>query len=397
MQPSSVVVTLIEPVCRGSEHAPFNAAFTLAVLEAAHQLSSHSRPALNFFGDDDHIQELSATLGNPLYRDRIAWTGVPIPSKATSFFRRMVREVVLLRYLLRKHSSLGTPVFLMCADKSTILAAKIARYLSCPEQKMCIVMHGRLAELSNEWRPRNPLNRLDTLRFALSFGTNKNIHYITLETSIEENLLRILPFLSGHTFTVPHPIPLDEQPDRPLTFSPPFNIAFLGATREEKGFGAFLNMAKAAYDEQRPFRFHVIGRQVDGYSRDNDLYFTTPPFASALDRKLFSRLLSQMHYVCLPYNPSHYSLSASGALLDAIANLKPIIALRNQTLDDLCKCYGSIGYLCCTPEDLPDVLREIGSSISGDEYMQQMENIEKIRRARSPVALSSRIGELVRT
>ena len=53
-----------------------------------------------------------------------------------------------------------------------------------------------------------------------------------------------------------------------------------------------------------------------------------------------------------PTSPAITNLSASGALLDAITWLKPIIANRIPFVANLFERYGDIGYLCDDPDQM---------------------------------------------
>src|SRR3954453_19335196 len=83
------------------------------------------------------------------------------------------------------------------------------------------------------------------------------------------------------------------------------------------------------------------------------------PSGTPLPRQEYLRLLSEVDFVCLPLHARTYDFTASGTVSDAIAALKPVLALRNRALDKIVERYGLIGYLVDSHEQLCRLVRSL--------------------------------------
>jgi glycosyltransferase involved in cell wall biosynthesis len=82
-----------------------------------------------------------------------------------------------------------------------------------------------------------------------------------------------------------------------------------------------------------------------------------------------------MHYCIFLYPKNSYKLTASGALLESLAHLKPVISLRNSYLEYIFNKMGNIGYLCSTIEEMTVIIKEISQEQDTNIYIKQQENI----------------------
>ena len=103
-----------------------------------------------------------------------------------------------------------------------------------------------------------------------------------------------------------------------------------------------------------------------------------------------------MHYVCLPYRGSHYELSASGVLLDALAQLKPIIALPSPVVREMFLRQPSAGYLCETHEQMVDAALRIATTMDAHEYQARVSAVRRLRDERSPESVARRYIDVTR-
>ena len=93
----------------------------------------------------------------------------------------------------------------------------------------------------------------------------------------------------------------------------------------------------------------------------------------------------------LPLQPEYYRLAASGALLDAITWLKPVIATSVPIVSDIFAQYGDIGYLCCSAEDMQRALHVVLTEMDSVRYAGQVEAMRRAREARLPIALAQHL------
>ena len=72
----------------------------------------------------------------------------------------------------------------------------------------------------------------------------------------------------------------------------------------------------------------------------------------------YNTYVKSMDVMLLLYNTESYKLTASGAILEAIWNEKPIIALNNSYFDYLFKRYGNMGILCDNVKDICEAIND---------------------------------------
>lgn len=75
----------------------------------------------------------------------------------------------------------------------------------------------------------------------------------------------------------------------------------------------------------------------------------------------YNRFVNKMDILLFLYDKGSYKLTASGAILEAIWNQKPIIALHNYYFDYIFEKFGNLGFLCDSIDELVDKINEIAS------------------------------------
>jgi hypothetical protein len=112
------------------------------------------------------------------------------------------------------------------------------------------------------------------------------------------------------------------------------------------------------------------------------------PSRAPLPRQEYLRLLSEVDFVCLPLHARTYDFTASGTVSDAIAALKPLLALRNRALDEIVERYGPIGYLVDTQEDLCRLVQTLDGAAIIEQRPIWLQSLRRLRHARRPSSLS---------
>ena len=385
---SGRVISVLEPLSSGIQHVPFNAAMLEVVL------LSYPDATVRFYAEPQHVHEVRSVLGKSA--DRIHWNPIDIPPRDAEFTRRFLFEYRVIRAIARDSSFDRDYLLVLTAIESTILAAKFLHKRGIP-LRIQAVLHGYLNGIAG-WRSRNPLRRMTDLRAALTRWGNEGLQYLVLEEPIRDYALELLPALSPHLEFVNHPFPSEQasaasQP--PMQY--PLRIGFLGLATAQKGFDQFVDLAQAV---KRVFgdrvEFHAFGRAM---SDARDIRFdclTTAPAAVGLSRNDYLRGVQSLHYVCLPYRGSHYELSASGVLLDALAQLKPMIALPSPVVREMFLRQPSAGYLCETHEQMVDAALRIATTMDAHEYQARVSAVRRLRDERSPESVARRYIDVTR-
>lgn len=103
--------------------------------------------------------------------------------------------------------------------------------------------------------------------------------------------------------------------------------------------------------------------------------------------------VQKMDMLLLLYDKGSYELTASGAVLEAIWDRKPIIALDNYYFRYLFNKFGDLGKLCNSLEELSGYINLL-SNISSNNYI--MANIEKARKNLLPENVARQLESIVK-
>ena len=218
-----------------------------------------------------------------------------------------------------------------------------------------------------------------------------------LEDSIRAALADDMPAAAAVTDVLPLPINLTELAlVRDAVFQPPLRIGLVGQATEAKGITPFLALARE-FGALHPDKvaFHVVGRAVPGDDMRRFAPLAEVPPTSQLPREEFLQRLARLHYVCLPLQGGYYNLSASGALIDAITWLRPVIATPVPIVRDMFSRFGDIGYLCEDIEEMRDVVASLIEAPDPGRYAQQVEAMRQLRDSRLPDALAMQYRAIV--
>jgi glycosyltransferase involved in cell wall biosynthesis len=375
-------VVLVEPLCHGLEHVPFNLGFLLLVKHAFPEAKLH------FIGDASHLDCIRQCAPvNAL--DGITLESVRLPKRhCRPFFQRLRNEKPLfseISSLMRKDSGL---VIFLASPTSTLVNAWRA-LSSDPRLQIHFVMHGGMSKLRT-WRSRNPFLRVLEDRFLFPRLSRSNFRYVILERSIQEELKTISPYLANKSMVVEHPLPPTPPPSTRAGLSNPIKIGFLGLASPQKGFVEFCKFAKQMQSLQPGvYEFHTIGSLPKSTDFSPDLIsgLTTIPAIEKIDRNEFVERILGLDFVAMPYKAEHYSASPSGILLDAIAYGKPILVTPYPTVENLFHQFGHFGILAPLT-DWAQALQRFISNTPLETYGQWREVLQKVRDSRSNETLA---------
>ena len=89
------------------------------------------------------------------------------------------------------------------------------------------------------------------------------------------------------------------------------------------------------------------------------------------------------------YRPAIYHFAASGALIDAVTWLKPVIATQAGFVGDFFADAGDIGYLCATGDEMRETLEAVLVHPDAERYGAQVSALRAERERRTPAALAA--------
>jgi hypothetical protein len=388
------MILVCELFWTGTQHAPGNSATIQTIARA------FPEQQVRVFADATHLRELRADAALTAYSNvdfSVVRVSSVYPGKThVVSVRRFLSELAALRRALRMVPA-GEPVLIMLISTTptAIFAAKLVARGGRRRVGVQVGLHGNLNEV-NGWRSRNPLRRAFDLSSALAAQSGLRPRFLVLEEAIREELARLVPETAAVTDVLPLPINLTEVAQwHDAVFQAPLRIGLVGQATEAKGITPFLALANEFHTNDR-VTFHLVGRAMAGDDLARFAPLADPVSAAPLSRAAFLERLAPLHFVCLPLQPGYYNLSASGALIDAITWLKPIIATRVPIVENLFRQFGDIGYLCDDMDAMRETIRRLLSDMDAARYGRQVAAIHALRESRMPDALALQYRAVVR-
>jgi glycosyltransferase involved in cell wall biosynthesis len=391
------MILIFEMSWTGTTHAASNSSTVQIVARA------FPDQEVRVHADPTHLRELQ---GDPALTAHPNVTFVPIAisplfpgSPANVAWGRFRQEFQTVRDALLAMPR-GEPclVFLMSTTATGPFAASWAVRMSGRRAAVQVGYHGNLNDATS-WRPRHPIRRAFDTRSALTARYPAPVRFLVLEEGIRVALQRLFPRAAARTDVLPLPVNTAELVGQAsVELSGPIRIGFVGLGTAAKGMDVFLEIARRARGRWGDrVEFVHIGRA----GRDTDLSayeaLAHPPALEHLPREDFRARMSGLHYVFLPFRRGYYDLSASGALLDAVTWLKPVITSRVPLTEQFFTDYGEIGFLCEDEAALEATVDAVVAAPDPTSYRMQVEGMRRAAAAREVATLALRYQEVLRT
>ncbi|MBP3710252.1 MAG: hypothetical protein J6I73_07625 [Treponema sp.] len=203
-----------------------------------------------------------------------------------------------------------------------------------------------------------------------------NLYRIVLGEGILENMKRFKKFSNIYSIEQPRDGFMDKNEIRPTMHNNKF--AFIGNCLYKKG-GETIIRAAESIEQNSESSISIIGAydlKLNNIPKKIKL-LSTPH--QLLRKDDFENALSSIAYACFPYPSNTYKFTASGAVLDAIRWLKPIIYIHNDYFDAIFKDAGDIGYACADESAFIDTIIRIDESPDNERYKKQIDNLRKLQ------------------
>jgi len=380
------MIYVVDPVCSGGEHQPFNAAFLINCRVA------YPKSLIYFLAEKGHISSIQ---GSVAALREVMFVPIRIAGRHTGIVRRFISDFNTY-YKVRRmigHNKRSKVIFL----STTPQLLWIWRIFPPPNNARWLgIMHGGLAEIRH--KPRfNIFRKVFSLRTALNISHPK-IRFAVLEKHIYDKLTQMMPSLKDRVDLYEHPLPPDligKERRHAKIVGKEIRLGLLGLCTPQKGLLRFLALAK--HFSASGFRFDIVGRIHEDFQKtvEADLrYLCKKPSMLPLGRAEFTHCVSELHYAAFFFSGGHYSLTASGVLLDCIALGIPIVGFRHPLFEQLEVSVGEIGYFCL-PGDEVILLEELRENVSQTQYDRQCANIIGLRDSRNPFNMSDQIRSLL--
>lgn len=377
------MITIIEPVRVALEHQAFNASLLQAVVAA------YPGESVEFWAEPGHLQSVAQSLPVDL---PISYFPLVIAPRRGNIWQRLRADFSAARLGLNRAKSPQQRVIFSSVTIPLLWACKALCYLPL-SHRLGAIVHGGLAEL--RWNPRfNFFKRWTSLRWAMAIAPQW-LSFWVLEQSIADALPRFAPELAGRFAVFPHPLPPDlvdvvhEPPRQPVV------IGLLGLATPQKGLLRFLNVATAL--QGRGAEFHLVGRVHQDWRTEvagRLGVLSQQPESVPMPRQLFVERARRLTYGAFFFDGEHYSLTASGVLLDCIALGIPLLGCRHPLFTALEAEVGEIGHFCRPGEEMA-LVNEVINNFDPIRHRRQSEAMLRLREPRMITALAVRLRELL--
>lgn len=255
------------------------------------------------------------------------------------------------------------------------------------EPKVIIMTHGELEGLLMDgkwkiwsypfWISRCFKNRLP-----------QNVFRIVLGRSISQYLKTMYKETNIYYIDQPRDGFKEENDILPCSYNNTYG--FIGDFLDKKGGNTFRKIAGEIKDSSSEFwligPYHEsIGNDIKTFSEMNEY----------LNKKQFDDLIEKITYACFPYPCDSYKLTASGAVLDAIRHLKPIIYIGNDYFDGIFACSGDIGYRCKDEKEFCDTIRSLEQHVDIERYRLQVRNLYVLQNKFKKAAVMAQLKNII--
>lgn len=372
-------IVVFEPLCRGWEHASFNAALLTTIREAIPEARTI------FFGDKDHIDELSSEMGKKRAVE-IEWQEIKVPSTDALYIKKIISHARLTWTICRNARNHNALILSCAASELTLFFLRIYLSIFFRGIRAIAILHSmlKLLTVSETAGFCSRIAGRFVIPFILKFAGSKRIGLIALSSSIKRELLNRYPGLAPYISHINLPY-LFEDPEPGVLSSGDLRFGFIGLGSREKGIDDFFRLA----DEyrgmnnipQRKTIFTFIGH-LSPDCRD----MTIPEGVEVeseegpIPRDRYNRAIGKCNYLLYPYQREAYQLVASAALMEAIHHRKPILAYRMPFFEEYLKLVGSESCILCDDyEQLKESVKRIvmqedrESTIPGEVFQKARE------------------------
>lgn len=216
--------------------------------------------------------------------------------------------------------------------------------------------------------------------------------YLVLNKIAKKYLIESGVMESDEILEINHPFVFLETADdkKDIYSSRPIRIGHIGSMEiERKGSQHIYTVAEKLKTEieQQRLKFKVVGLQTPELIPYKNKWVEEtvgneePGKPQYLSRSQYERELKLLDYSIFFYPPDQYIFRASGAIVDFISGLIPVITLRHPVFDYLFETGGNIGFVCNNLEEVEILLKRIAASDPEilDQYAQQQKNIKVLQ------------------
>lgn len=209
----------------------------------------------------------------------------------------------------------------------------------------------------------------------------EKFHFILLSSWMEQYFKSMIPEKNRrliHSIDHAYIRPENTLKERVLPVQNCFKIGIPAAISEGRG----LHILKQILEHEIDSSVKIFSLSYLSENIEHDNFETANKTGSLLPFDKYNKLVTEMDALLFLYEKDSYKLTASGAILEAIWNEKPIVALHNHYFDYIFDKFGSIGCLCDSIDEIVNVINNLNRFDLCSEALRK--NIKSAKRALLP-------------
>jgi hypothetical protein len=418
------MIVVCEPFCKGMSHEKVNSGFLTALRMA------YPKEELCFYAPPSHLEAIQAILA---YDHAVVAPISYRPIEAEDGLRGLLPSYLRFRRWLLELDAMGVDqvLFLSFSPGFLHILKRLKEEKRLSHFKLAFVLHGDFDSIAGKVKVEAPsvtggadrllekvrsiplrdlprragvvlsgmaaarvramqaslVKSLFDIKKQMLWRHSKDYRYVALSPHIVANARKYLD-VEGLNITAV---------DMPINFAPP-----LPAPRNDHikfatfGYGdpASLQRVVRLLDEQKidkPYEIRIIGMD-DGGLRDHP-HVTCPSPGKALARPQMEKLAVDIDAFLIFYGKERYRLSCSGAILEALSYVKPVLHLDNDCINHFDRPSAPIGFCCDSLEELAMKMKDLIERYAdyGPELETRRQNILTLRRELSIENLGDKV------
>ncbi len=350
------MITVYEPWAKNVRHIDFNRAFLRTVS------ISYPERMIHYYGCSSQIDLLK----NSSFKSIKFTPLVIVDYSKTNKILALWNEFKNLKQIAKHDSDL---IFITNAWPHTIF---FSRFL-LRRKKVIFILHGQIESLIQK-----PNYRKIEAYYPIVFKLNlnqANFYYLVLGQNIYQNLCYRIPYLKKQLIWIDHPYIIKPVKENPKSKSTTYKLGTIGLGTAAKGTRQLLEVEKFIRETKIDnIELSHIGIVEFDFPNDSLIqYSNTKTYLSEVE---YDNKVLGLDYILFFYPSNSYQLSASGALLEAIASQKRIIAIRNNYFEYIFNKIGDIGYLVNNLTEMFDIIKKIAANQDKEDDPQQINNLK---------------------
>ncbi len=346
---------------RGNQHAPFNAAM-LQVFQAIYPMAT-----IRLWCSSDHLLALKeqGQMSRRIIHQPLRVPRLRNADKLRWVYKHLAECWALTKLLIRARRHQVSLVYFAFLSPPAQWLLSCYRVFFFKKLNILVQLHG--LELLKVSRQGKFVDRVYASLLRSAFRRKRSrLYYITMEKGAQRYLQDHDLIPSSHLLCIPHPYLFKKRDMKQVQHHIPIFV-HLGVARLSKGSHHFFKLAEKFKEEvvQGKAIFQVVGQvlpEMDNYLNPYVVYAGRGDMLPTAD---YLAALHDADYALFCYASDSYELTSSGAVMDAIAAHKPILALRNTSFSEL------FSLVERAPGQLFDSLEEMEQTVRSIIYQQK--------------------------